>query len=58
MIPKQENMQFMESILPSLPYKSKDSSCYDSVDFFQPEDSSIKTEHYNNVIPFKLKTSR
>lgn len=55
---KQEIIQFRESIPPSLSCKSKDSSCYDTVDFFQPEGSSMKTEHDNNVIPLKLKTSR
>ena len=49
-IPKQENIQFMESIPPSLSCKSKDSSCYDTVDFFQPEGSSMKTEHDNFLI--------
>jgi hypothetical protein len=37
MIPKQENIQFRESIPPNISCKSKDSSCYDTVDFFQPE---------------------
>ena len=58
MISKQENTQFFDNISPVLSCKLKCSSCCDSVEFFQPKDSSIKTEHDNNVIPFKLKTSR
>lgn len=55
---KQENTQFMESI-PSILYcKSKCSGCFDTVGFSQLEDSSIKTEHDNNVIPLKPKKSR
>ena len=38
--------------------KLKDSSRYDRFYTFQSEGSSIETQHYNNVIPFKLKISR
>ena len=55
---KLENIQFKESITPNISCKSKDSRCDDIVNFFQPEGSSMKTQHDDNVIPLKLKTSR
>jgi len=55
---KQENIQFKESITPNISCKSKDSSYNDTVDFFQPEGSSMNTGHNDNVIPLKLKTSK
>ena len=58
MIPKQENIQFIENNPQSLARKLKVIRSYDRADTFQPENSSIKTEHHNNVIPFRLKTSR
>jgi len=58
MVPKQENTEFTENIPQRLARKLKVISGNDRVDTFQPEDSSIKSEHHINVIPFKLKTSR
>ncbi len=58
MTQKLKNIQFRENIPANISCKSKDSSCDDTVNFFQPEESSMKTKHDDNVIPLKLKTSR
>ena len=55
---KLKNLQFRENIPANISCKSKDSSCDDTVNFFQTEGSSMKTKHDDNVIPLKLKTSR
>ena len=58
MIPQQENTQFTENNPQSLARKLKVISSNDRVDALQPEEPSIKTKHHNNVIPFRMKTSR
>jgi len=58
MIPKQKNIQLIENNPQSLARKLKVISGNDHVDALQPEEPSIKTKHHNNVIPFRLKTSR
>lgn len=58
MIPKQKSIQCLEDDLQCLACKLNGCPNHESVDTFQPEGPIVNTEQNNNVIPFKLKTSR
>lgn len=58
MIPKEKSIQSKESNPQRIAGKLKVIGNSDRIDNSQPEGSYIKAERYNNVIPFKLKSSR